>query len=91
MLPFGLPEIDEALPWRGLPLLAALHEIENAGGADEDGAAVTFLSASRRWLARLASYGGRPVLWCLQFRSPRSRPGACRARCKAVGAAAGAE
>ncbi len=65
VLPFGLPEIDEALPWRGLPL-AALHEIENAGGADEDGAAVTFLTGILARLARLASYGGRPVLWCLQ-------------------------
>jgi protein ImuA len=60
MLSFGLAEIDEALPWRGLPL-AALHEIENAGTADEDGAAVTFLAGI---LARLAP--ARPVLWCLQ-------------------------
>jgi protein ImuA len=65
VLPFGLPEIDEALPWQGLPL-AALHEIENAGAADEDGAAVTFLADILARLARLASYGGRPVLWCLR-------------------------
>lgn len=60
VLPFGVPAIDEALPWRGLPL-AALHEIENAGVRDEDGAAVTFLAGI---LARLAP--ARPVLWCLQ-------------------------
>lgn len=60
VLPFGVPEIDEALPWQGLPL-AALHEIENAGAIDENGAVVTFLAGI---LARLAP--ARPVLWCLQ-------------------------
>lgn len=60
VLPFDVPAIDEALPWQGLPL-AALHEIESAGAADEDGAAVTFLVGI---LARLAP--ARPVLWCLQ-------------------------
>ncbi len=49
-----------ALPWQGLPL-AALHEIENAGAIDENGAVVTFLAGI---LARLAP--ARPVLWCLQ-------------------------
>jgi protein ImuA len=60
VLPLGLPEIDDALPWQGLPL-AALHEIENAGAADGDGAASLFLAGI---LARLAPM--RPVLWCLQ-------------------------
>jgi protein ImuA len=60
VLPFGLPEIDASLPWQGLPL-AALHEIENAGVADEDGAASLFLAGI---LARLMP--ARPVLWCLQ-------------------------
>ena len=60
VLPFGTPAIDEALPWQGLPL-ASLHEIENAGATDEDGAAVMFLAGI---LARLAP--ARPVLWCLQ-------------------------
>jgi protein ImuA len=71
VLPFGAPAIDEALPWQGLPL-AALHEIENAG-ADEDGAAVTFLAGI---LARLAP--ARPVLWCLQrpdLHAPGLAPG----------------
>ena len=63
VLPFGAPAIDDALPWQGLPL-AALHEIENAGTTNEDGAAVTFLAGI---LARLAQPNeGRPVLWCLQ-------------------------
>ena len=60
VLPFAVPEIDEALPWRGLPL-AALHEVENAGPVDGDGAAVTFLAGI---LARLTP--SRPLLWCLQ-------------------------
>ena len=60
VLPFGTPAIDDALPWRGLPLVA-LHEIENAGAAGMDAATVTFLAGI---LARLAP--ARPVLWCLQ-------------------------
>ncbi|HWE75449.1 MAG TPA: hypothetical protein VG328_19975 [Stellaceae bacterium] len=60
VLPFGLPAIDDALPWQGLPL-ASLHEIENAGAAGEDGAASLFLAGI---LARLTP--PRPVLWCLQ-------------------------
>jgi protein ImuA len=60
VLPFGLPAIDKALPWRGLPL-AALHEVESARAEGEDGAAAGFLAGI---LARLAP--GRPVLWCLQ-------------------------
>lgn len=60
VLPFGLRVIDDALPWGGLPL-AALHEIEGAGGDAEDGAAATFLAGI---LARLAP--ARPVLWCVQ-------------------------
>lgn len=60
VLPFGRPGIDSALPWGGLPL-AALHEIENAGIAGQDGAATAFLAAI---LARLAP--ARPVLWCLR-------------------------
>ena len=60
VLPFEVPAIDAALPWQGLPL-AALHEIEGTGAAEENGAAVTFLAGI---LARLAP--ARPVLWCLQ-------------------------
>lgn len=61
VLPFGAPAIDAALPWQGLPL-AGLHEIENAGPAEEGAAAETFLAGI---LARLAP-AARPVLWCLQ-------------------------
>ncbi|HEV8015269.1 MAG TPA: hypothetical protein VGP48_07030 [Stellaceae bacterium] len=60
VLPFGLPALDQALPWRGLPV-AALHEVEGAGGEGEDGAAALFLASV---LARLTP--ARPVLWCLQ-------------------------
>ncbi|MBT3171757.1 MAG: hypothetical protein HOM52_07850 [Rhodospirillaceae bacterium] len=62
-LPFGVPEIDAALPWHGLAL-GALHEIS---GPARDGAALGFVSAL---LARLAGHGagqgGAPgvVLWC---------------------------
>ena len=59
------PVLDRALPWGGLPL-AALHEVESAGGLGvggwgEDSAATAFLAAI---LARLAP--ARPVLWCLK-------------------------
>jgi protein ImuA len=60
VLAFDVPAIDRALPWGGLPL-AALHEIESAGVAGEEGAATGFLAGI---LARLAPQ--RPVLWCLQ-------------------------
>jgi protein ImuA len=60
VLPFAMPAIDAALPWRGLPR-GALHEVENAGTTGEDGAAATFLAGI---LARLTPE--RPVLWCLQ-------------------------
>ncbi len=53
-LAFGIPAIDGALPWQGLPR-GALHEI---AGAANDGAAAGFATAL---LARLAGDG--PVLW----------------------------
>ncbi len=53
-LAFGIPAIDAALPWAGLPR-GALHEI---AGASNDGAAAGFATAL---LARLAGDG--PVLW----------------------------
>ncbi|MBL8831172.1 MAG: hypothetical protein JNL71_02165 [Rhodospirillales bacterium] len=53
-LAFGIPAIDGALPWPGLPR-GALHEI---AGATNDGAAAGFATAL---LARLAGDG--PVLW----------------------------
>ncbi len=59
-LSFGISAIDEALPWRGLPL-AALHAVESPGAEGKDGAACQFLAGI---LARLAPQ--RPVLWCLQ-------------------------
>ena len=51
----GLPEVDQALPWGGLPR-GALHEVLGPPG---DGAALGFTVAL---LARLKI--GRPILWC---------------------------
>ena len=56
-LPFGAPEIDEVLPWRGLAP-GALHEIS---GPVRDAAAFGFVSAL---LARLAAGAPGAVLWC---------------------------
>ena len=60
VLPFGVEEIDSALPWGGLPL-GGLHEVVGA-----DGAAAGFCAVV---LGRLCAYGadgGRGVaLWCL--------------------------
>jgi protein ImuA len=56
-LPFGVPEIDAALPWDGLAL-GALHEIS---GPARDGAALGFVSAL---LARLVARAPGAVLWC---------------------------
>ncbi|MBI3506817.1 MAG: hypothetical protein HY059_18420 [Proteobacteria bacterium] len=53
-LALGIPAIDAALPWAGLPR-GALHEI---AGTSNDGAAAGFATAL---LARLAGDG--PVLW----------------------------
>ena len=56
-LPFGAPEIDDALPWRGLAA-GALHEVS---GPARDAAALGFVSAL---LARLAARAPGAVLWC---------------------------
>jgi len=55
VLPLGVPEIDEILPQRGLPL-ACVHEVASA-----DGAGLGFVLALLR---RLRS--PLPVLWCLR-------------------------
>jgi protein ImuA len=60
VLPFGVVEIDAALPQGGLAL-GAMHEILGAGGDEEDGAAGAGFVAGI--LARLAA---GPVLWCLR-------------------------
>jgi protein ImuA len=60
-LPFGLPEIDKALPAKGLAL-GLLHEVAGAGADEEDGAmAAAFLAGI---LARLKPM--LPILWCLR-------------------------
>ena len=61
VLPFGVDEIDSALPWGGLPL-GGLHEV--VGGAD--GAAAGFCAALLGRLCANGADGGRGVaLWCL--------------------------
>lgn len=57
VLPFGVAEIDDALPWRGLAL-GALHEIS---GPARDGAALGFITAL---LVRLTARAPGVVLWC---------------------------
>src|SRR5436190_7555416 len=59
VLPFGVAEIDRALPGSGLAL-GAVHEILGQGGDEEDGAAPAGFAASI--LARLDG----PILWCLR-------------------------
>jgi protein ImuA len=54
-LRLGLPEVDQALPWGGLP--AGLHEVL---GPQDDGAPLGFVA---RWLAGGDPAGGGPVLW----------------------------
>lgn len=56
-LSFGVPEIDDALPWCGLAP-GALHEIS---GPPRDAAALGFISAL---LARLVARAPGMVLWC---------------------------
>ncbi len=61
VLPFGVEEIDAALPWGGLPL-GGLHEV--MGGAD--GAADAFCVAVLGRLCANGEENGRGVaLWCL--------------------------
>ena len=57
VLPTGIAEIDNALPFGGLKL-GALHEIS---GSIEDAAAVGFLSVL---LARLSAGSSGFILWC---------------------------
>ena len=59
VLPFGMPELDAALPGGGLPL-AALHEVVGSGRDVEFGAAPASFVAGI-----LARHPG-PVLWILQ-------------------------
>ena len=60
-LPFGIPAIDERLPWGGLAL-GHLHEVMEGGPASEYAGLATLFAAGI--LARLSG----PVLWCLRGR-----------------------
>jgi len=61
--PLGVPAIDGALPWGGLPR-GALHEI--GGAAERDLAAQSFAAALLGLLAR----DGRPALWIAPDEGP---------------------
>jgi protein ImuA len=63
-LRFGVPAIDEGLPWGGLAL-GGLHEIIEARDSAGGGAALGFCAAL---LARLSGPGGT-VLWCRRARN----------------------
>ena len=58
-LPFGIAEIDQTLPWGGLPL-SGLHEVIAAA----PGAGIGFLAA----LLGRAAGAAAPVLWCRRER-----------------------
>lgn len=58
VLPFGVAEIDAALPQGGL-LLGALHEIAGGGSGALDGAAASLFAAG------IAARTKGPVLWCV--------------------------
>jgi protein ImuA len=60
VLPFGVPEVDLALPHGGL-LLGSLHEITSGTDYTDDAAALMFTAGI---LARL----GGVVLWCIRSR-----------------------
>ncbi|PZR82089.1 MAG: damage-inducible protein [Stutzerimonas stutzeri] len=58
VLPFGIPEVDERLPGRGLAL-GALHEVAGGGNGALDGAAAALFSAG------IAARTKGKVLWCI--------------------------
>jgi protein ImuA len=71
VLPFGIAEIDRALPCGGLAR-GALHEVLGSGGDEEDGAlAAAFIAEI---VGRLMSVGEGIVLWC-QARADLYGPG----------------
>ncbi|MGJ7042214.1 protein ImuA [Shinella sp. BE166] len=57
-LPFGVPDIDRALPGGGLAF-GALHEVAGGGGGTVDGAAAALFSAG------VAARTKGKVLWCM--------------------------
>jgi len=58
ILPFGVPEIDQALPGGGL-VCGALHEFAGGGTGTVDGAAAALMAAG------IAARSKGKVLWCL--------------------------
>lgn len=65
VLPFGLPDLDAALPGGGLPL-ACLHEILPGDDPPHDAAATGFAAALAARLSALR--GEAPVLWLSRSR-----------------------
>ncbi|HEY6334528.1 MAG TPA: hypothetical protein VI113_01465 [Alphaproteobacteria bacterium] len=59
--PFGLPPVDRALPWGGLPT-ACLHEL--AAAAPADGSAAGFAATLLVRLGKAEGARPRSVLWC---------------------------
>jgi protein ImuA len=58
VLPFGVAEVDRALPGGGLAF-GVLHEIAGGGGGTVDGAAAAL------FVAGVAARAGGKVLWCM--------------------------
>lgn len=67
--PLGVPAVDGALPWGGLPR-GALHEI--GGAAERDLAAQSFAAVLLGMLAQghHRNHAGRPVLWIAPDEGP---------------------
>ena len=61
VLPFGVAELDERLPWGGLPL-SALHELSAAGHSLGDDAAATL------FIAGIAARVKGAILWVVRRR-----------------------
>ena len=60
VVPFGAREIDQALPWGGLPR-GVLHEVM----AGDSGAGMGFVAAILGRMAVSDSNRDKPILWCL--------------------------
>lgn len=67
VLPLGLPEVDAALPWGGLPL-GCLHQVVGEPGDAAEAAAgpAAALGFTAVLAARLAARRGGTVLWCVR-------------------------
>lgn len=64
-VPLGMPPVDMALPWGGLPV-GGVHEIlaAAAGGTGDDGAALAFAAFAAGRFQQVSGSAGRGVIWC---------------------------